>query len=135
MIATLESTLNTRTKRIPSIRTLANTTLGRRQSKTSIISANVDQKSLETEFSSAICRPTGDKSQSRTLFLTIFNPRSSIVESIFDCHLPGVITLADSCGRERSGSVVKCLTRDRKAAGSSLTGVTVLWSLSKTHLS
>ena len=37
--------------------------------------------------------------------------------------------------RERSGSVVDCLTRDRKAAGSSLTGVTVLWSLSKTHLS
>ena len=36
---------------------------------------------------------------------------------------------------ERSGSVVKCLTRDRMAAGSSLTGVTALWSLSKTHLS
>ena len=31
--------------------------------------------------------------------------------------------------------VVECLTRDRRAAGSSLTGVTVLWSLSKTHLS
>ena len=38
-------------------------------------------------------------------------------------------------GRERSGSVVECLTRDREAAGSSLTGVTALWSLSKTHLS
>ena len=38
-------------------------------------------------------------------------------------------------GRERSGSVVECLTRDRGAAGSSLTGVTALWSLSKTHLS
>ena len=37
--------------------------------------------------------------------------------------------------RERSGSVVECLTRDRGAAGSSLTGVTVLWFLSKTHLS
>ena len=35
--------------------------------------------------------------------------------------------------RERSGSVVECLTRDRRAAGSSLTGVTALWSLSKTH--
>ena len=34
--------------------------------------------------------------------------------------------------RERSGSVVECLTRDRRAAGSSLTGVTALWSLSKT---
>ena len=37
--------------------------------------------------------------------------------------------------RERSGSVVESLTRDRRAAGSSLTGVTALWSLSKTHLS
>ena len=37
--------------------------------------------------------------------------------------------------RERSGSVVECLTLDRRAMGSSLTGVTPLWSLSKTHLS
>ena len=37
--------------------------------------------------------------------------------------------------RERSGSVLECLTRDRRAAGSSLTGVTASWSLSKTHLS
>ena len=37
--------------------------------------------------------------------------------------------------QERSGSVVECLTRDRRAAGWSLTGVTALWSLSKTHLS
>ena len=37
--------------------------------------------------------------------------------------------------RERSGSVVECLTRDRGAVGSSLTGVTALWTLSKTHLS
>ena len=36
---------------------------------------------------------------------------------------------------ERSGSVVECSTQDRKAAGSSLTGITALWSLSKTHLS
>ena len=36
---------------------------------------------------------------------------------------------------ERSGSVVECLNRDRRAAGLSLTGVTALWSLSKTHLS
>ena len=35
---------------------------------------------------------------------------------------------------ERSGSVVECLTWDQEAAGSSLTGVTALWSLSKTHL-
>ena len=37
--------------------------------------------------------------------------------------------------REGSGSVVECLTRDRRAAGLSLTGVTALLSLSKTHLS
>ena len=37
--------------------------------------------------------------------------------------------------KERSGSVVECLTRDRRVVGSNLTGVTVLWSLSKTHLS
>ena len=37
--------------------------------------------------------------------------------------------------RERSGSMVDCLTRDRRVPGSSLTGVTALWSLSKTHLS
>ena len=30
------------------------------------------------------------------------------------------------CTRERGGSVVECLTRDRRAAGSSLTGVTAL---------
>ena len=40
-----------------------------------------------------------------------------------------------NCHREHSGSVVECLTRDRGAAGSSLTDVTALWSLSKTHLS
>ena len=38
------------------------------------------------------------------------------------------------CG-ERSGRGVECLTGDRGAAGSSLTGVTALWSLSKIHLS
>ena len=37
--------------------------------------------------------------------------------------------------RERSGSVVEYLTGDQGAAGSNLTGVTALWSLSKTHLS
>ena len=36
--------------------------------------------------------------------------------------------------REPSSSVIECLTRDRSASGSSLRGVTALWSLSKTHL-
>ena len=40
-------------------------TPGRRQSKTSILSMNVDQKSIETVFSIAICCHTGDKWQSK----------------------------------------------------------------------
>ena len=36
---------------------------------------------------------------------------------------------------DSSGSVVECLTCERGAAGSSLTGLTALWSFSKTHLS
>ena len=68
-------------------------TPGRRQSKTPILSRNVDQKSIETEFIIAICRHTGDKWQSKTMFLSIFDPRSSIVKNVFDCRLPGVIIL------------------------------------------
>ena len=34
--------------------------------------------------------------------------------------------------REGSGSVVECLTRDRAAAGSSLTGITVLCPWART---
>ena len=65
-------------------------TPGRRQSKTPILSRNVDQKSLETECSIAICR---DKWQSKTLFLSNFDPRSSIVDSVFECRLSGVYQL------------------------------------------
>ena len=72
-------------------------TPGRRQSKTSILSTNVNKNSLKTEFSIAICRPTGDKWQSKTLFLAIFDPRSSIVKSVVDCRLPGVVILTSSC--------------------------------------
>ena len=36
------------------------------------------------------------------------------------------LMVSQHLNRERSGSVVECLTRDRRAAGSSLTGVTVL---------
>ena len=45
-----------------------------------------------------------------------------------------MFNLIPSDAMERSGSVVECLARDREVAGSSLTGVTALWSLSKTHL-
>ena len=37
-----------------------------------ILSWDADQKSLETGFSNAICRHTGDKWKSKTLFLSIF---------------------------------------------------------------
>ena len=68
------------------------TTPSRRQSKALILSTNVDQKSLETKFLIAICHPTGDKWQPKTLFLEIFDPCLSIVKSDFECPLPGVIT-------------------------------------------
>ena len=58
------------------------------------LSTNVDKKSLETEFSVAICHITGDKWQWKTLFLAIFDPHSSIIKSVFDCvfdcNLPGL---------------------------------------------
>ena len=60
--------------------------------KTPILSRNVDQTSLETEFSIAICRHTSDKWQPETLFISIFDPHSSIVDSVFDCRLPRVNT-------------------------------------------
>ena len=49
-------------------------TPGRWQSKTPILLRNVDQKSIETVFLIAICRHTGDKWQSKTLFVLIFDP-------------------------------------------------------------
>ena len=47
-----------------------------------ILSTKVVQKSLETEFLIAIGCLTGDKWQSKTLFLVIFDPLSSIVKSV-----------------------------------------------------
>ena len=65
-------------------------TRGRRQSKMLIPSTNVNKKSLETEFLIAIFRLTGDKWQSKTLFLAIFDLCTSIVKRVFVCRLPGV---------------------------------------------
>ena len=42
-------------------------------------STNAEHKSIETVFSIPFCRECGDKWQSKTLFLTIFDLRSSIV--------------------------------------------------------
>ena len=55
-----------------------------------ILSMNVDQNRCK-QFSIAICRPTGKKWQLKTLFLAIFDSRSSIVKSICDWRLPGVV--------------------------------------------
>ena len=63
------------------------TTPGRRQSKIPILSRYVDQKSIETVFSIAICSPIGNKWQSKTLFLLIFDPHWSNVDYVFDCRL------------------------------------------------
>ena len=41
-------------------------------------SMTADHRSLETVFSIAICRQSGDKRQSKALFLAILDPRSSI---------------------------------------------------------
>ena len=55
-----------------------------------ILSTNIDKKLLETEFSIAICRPTGNKikCQSKTLFLTIFDQPSCIVKSVLIASYP-----------------------------------------------
>ena len=49
------------------------------QLKCLILWTNVDHNKLDTEFLIAICRLTGDKWKLKTLFLSIFNPNSSIV--------------------------------------------------------
>ena len=33
----------------------------------------------------------GDKWQSKTMFIAIVDPRLSIIKSVFDCRLPGVL--------------------------------------------
>ena len=71
-------------------------TPGRRQSKTLILSTNVDQKSLATEFTIAICRQTGDNWQSKILFLAISDPHMSIIKSVCDCQLLGVLLVLRS---------------------------------------
>ena len=52
-------------------------------------STNADQNSLETVFLFAICRQSGDKWQSKTLFLTIFYLHSSILLTFSIVAYPG----------------------------------------------
>ena len=67
-------------------------------------------------------------------FRSLSNKQCLILASTF-CLYTTLVYTCICYRRERSGSVVECLTRDREASGSSLTGLTALWSLSKTHLS
>ena len=64
---------------------------------------------------------------------------SSNIVSIIDVYkiLVFDIALTSSEASDQplfGNAVVECLTRDGRAVGSSLTGITGLWSLSKTHL-
>ena len=67
--------------------------LGRQHSNMSIPSTNIDQKLLETEFLIAICRLTGDRWQSKTLFLAILICIRQLLR-VFDCHLPGMRSMS-----------------------------------------
>ena len=71
-------------------------TPGRWQLKTLILTTNIYQKSLETEILIAIYRQSGDKWQSKTIFLSIFDPHSLIVKNVFDCNLHGVSMLGST---------------------------------------
>ena len=57
----------------------------RRQSETLILSTNVGQNSLKTEFSIV-----GRQIAIENTVSSDFDPRSSIVKSVFDCNLSGV---------------------------------------------
>ena len=81
-------------------------TSDRRQSKILILSTDVDQNIVKTEFTIAIFRPTGDKWQSKTLFLTFFDPCSSIVKSVFDCHISGAILVTNDFETLRTGYAI-----------------------------
>ena len=87
-----------------------------------ILSANVDIKIVRNRVLIAFCLPIGDKWQSKTLFLTLFDSRSSIVQSVFDCGLSSLmmnirfsvyrIRYADSTCTEPRCSHTQCMDKD-----------------------
>ena len=114
-------------------------TLDRRQSKTLILSTNVDQKRRHIAIKNTV-------SKLATSCILIIGKIQQLEWLLYDLGFLGCWKIICKRGKHchiliiihtflRSGSVVECLTRDRGATGSSLTGVTALWSLSKTHLS
>ena len=68
------------------------TTPGRRQSKTLLLSTNVDQNSYNLSFRLPFVARLVTKMAIKNTFLANFHPRSSIVKSVFDSRLPGVFT-------------------------------------------
>ena len=56
----------------------------------------------------------GDKWQSKTLFLSIFDPRSSIVDIGFNCRLPSVSRLRLEM-KTNQANICMCETAKRKA--------------------
>ena len=108
-------------------RNVAFITPNRLQSKMLILSTNVDQKTLETEFLIVICRQRGDNWRSKlfflskTMFLVIFYLCMLIVKSAFDCHLSGVFVLQNDNERSERESLHQIHTFKNKP-GSSFIG-------------
>ena len=77
-------------------------------------STNADQKSIETVFLIAICRQWGDKCQSKTLFLSIFDIRSSIVLAFSIAAYPVWCTSITSLLRKVGNKIVQYFNTDHK---------------------
>ena len=71
------------------------TRIGGNQKRYNSLSKILDKKYLDAVFLIAICRQSGDKWQSKTLFLTIFDPLSSIVS--------GDAAIEQTFGRNQNG--------------------------------
>ena len=63
----------------------------RRQSKTILLSANVDQKSLETDFDCHLSPDWRQMAIENSVSIDFFYQRSSIFKRALDCRLSGVI--------------------------------------------
>ena len=73
---------------------------GRRQSKTPILTRNVESKIDKNIVFDCHLSQMAIK----TLFLSIFDPRSSIVDSVFDWRLPGMILFQIKCLKVNSSA-------------------------------
>ena len=72
---------------------------------------------------------------SHGLNVSVCNPRMYMVHPSTIYFKSYLLNHLWNFNKLNGGSVAECLTQDRGAAGSSLTGITALWSLSKKHLS